>query len=103
MAAHIEGKGVSVLDMTGLAQKNGAVMSHVRVAARPEDFYSARIAAGEADAVIGCDMIVAASAEAQSKMQSSRTRLVINSAEVPTAEFAQPRLAVPGRRHARRA
>ena len=97
MAAHIEGKGVSVLDMTGLAQKNGAVMSHVRVAARPEDLYSARIAAGEADAVIGCDMVVAASAEAQSKMQASRTRLVINSAEVPTAEFTRnPNWLFPG-------
>jgi indolepyruvate ferredoxin oxidoreductase len=66
-------------------------MSHVRVAARPEDLYSARIAAGEADAVIGCDMVVAAGAEAQSKMQAGRTRLVINSAEVPTAEFTRNR------------
>jgi indolepyruvate ferredoxin oxidoreductase len=91
MAAHIEGKGVSTLDMTGLAQKNGAVMSHVRVAARPEDLFSARIAAGEADAVIGCDIVVAASAEAQSKMQTGRTRLVVNTAEVPTAEFTRKR------------
>jgi len=91
MAAHIEGKGVSALDMTGLAQKNGAVMSHVRLAARPEDLYSARIAAGEADAVIGCDMVVAAGAEAQSKMQAGRTRVVVNTAEVPTAEFTRNR------------
>jgi indolepyruvate ferredoxin oxidoreductase len=89
MAAHIEGKGVSVLDMTGLAQKNGAVMSHVRIADRPEALYSARIAAGDANAVIACDMVVAASAEAQSKMQPGRTRLVVNSAEVPTADFTR--------------
>jgi indolepyruvate ferredoxin oxidoreductase len=89
MAAHIEGKGVSVLDMTGLAQKNGAVMSHVRIAVGPEELYSARIAAGDANAVIACDMIVAASAEAQSKMQPGRTRLVVNSAEVPTADFTR--------------
>jgi indolepyruvate ferredoxin oxidoreductase len=89
MAAHIEGKGVSVLDMTGLAQKNGAVMSHVRIAVRPETLYSARIAAGDANAVIACDMVVAAGAEAQSKMKPGRTRLVVNSAEVPTADFTR--------------
>jgi indolepyruvate ferredoxin oxidoreductase len=97
MAAHMEGKGVTVLDMTGLAQKNGAVMSHIRIAPRPEDLYSARIGSGEADAVIGCDMVVAASAEAQSKMASGRTRLAINSTEIPTAEFARnPDWVFPG-------
>jgi indolepyruvate ferredoxin oxidoreductase len=97
MASHIEGKGVSVLDMTGLAQKNGAVMSHVRIANRPEDIHAVRIASGEADCVIGCDMVVAAGAEAQSKMQTSRTRLVINNAEVPTAEFTRnPNWLFPG-------
>ena len=89
VAAHLEGKGVSVLDMTGLAQKNGAVMSHVRIGNRPEDLHAARVAAGEADCVIGCDIVVAAGAEAQSKMQAGRTRLAINSAEVPTAEFTR--------------
>jgi indolepyruvate ferredoxin oxidoreductase len=97
VAAHIEGKGVSVLDMTGLAQKNGAVMSHVRIGRRPEDIHAVRIAAGEADCVIGCDMVVAAGAEAQSKMQAGRTRLVINSAAVPTAEFTRnPNWLFPG-------
>jgi indolepyruvate ferredoxin oxidoreductase len=97
MAAHVEGKGVTVLDMTGLAQKNGAVMSHIRIAGRPEDLYSARIGSGEADAVIGCDMVVAASAEAQSKMAAGRTRLAINSTEIPTAEFARnPDWVFPG-------
>jgi indolepyruvate ferredoxin oxidoreductase len=97
MAAHIEGKGVSVLDMTGLAQKNGAVMSHVRIGRQPGDIHAVRIAAGEADCVIGCDMVVAAGAEAQSKMQAGRTRLVINSAEVPTAEFTRnPNWLFPG-------
>jgi hypothetical protein len=45
MAAHLEGKGVSVLDFTGLAQKNGAVLSHVRIAPKPEDMHAVRIAA----------------------------------------------------------
>jgi len=97
MAAHLEGKGVTVLDMTGLAQKNGAVMSHVRFGNRPEDIHAVRIAAGEADLVLGCDMIVAAGAEALAKMQAGRTRLVINSAAVPTAEFTRnPDWVFPG-------
>ena len=58
MAAHLEGKGCSVLDVTGLAQKNGPVTSHVRVAARPERSHATRIAAGAADLVIGCDIVV---------------------------------------------
>ena len=89
MAAHLQGKGVSVLDMTGLAQKNGAVMSHVRISNRPEDLHAVRIAAGETECVIGCDMVVAAGAEAQSKMQAGRTRIVINNAQVPTAAFTR--------------
>src|SRR5205085_8434373 len=63
MAAHLEGKGVSVLDMSGLAQKYGAVMSHVQLAQRAEDLHAARIDMGGADLVIGCDLVVAASTE----------------------------------------
>ncbi|MGE4013452.1 MAG: indolepyruvate ferredoxin oxidoreductase family protein, partial [Alphaproteobacteria bacterium] len=63
MAAHLEGKGVSNLDQTGLAQKGGAVTSHIRVAATPEDIHAVRIAAGETDALIGCDIVVSASDE----------------------------------------
>src|SRR5262249_15491051 len=91
MAAHLEGKGASVLDMTGLAQKNGAVMSHVRIADRPEDIYAARIAAGEADAVIGCDVVVAASPEALRTMKAGTTHAVINGYEQMTAAFIQNR------------
>ena len=52
MAAHLEGRGCSALDFTGLAQKNGAVMSHVRIAANPEDISAVRIAAGGADLIL---------------------------------------------------
>ncbi len=97
MAAHIEGKGVSVLDMTGLAQKGGAVMSHVRIAPEPEDLHAARLAAGEADAVIGCDLVVAASDDALGKMASERTRAVINAHETATAGVIADRdLEFPG-------
>jgi len=91
MAAHIEGKGGSVLDMTGLSQKNGAVMSHVRIADRPEDIYAARIAAGEADAVIGCDVVVAASPDALRTMRPDGTRAVVNGYEQMTAAFIHNR------------
>ncbi len=87
MAAHIDGKGVTVLDMTGLAQKFGAVFSHVRLADRPEDIHAVRIAAGEANAVIGGDIVVSASQEALAKMQTGITRAAVNCAETPTAEF----------------
>src|SRR5690606_32879823 len=55
MAGHLEGKGASVLDQTGLAQKGGAVTTHIRIARSPEDIHAVRIAAGEADLVLGCD------------------------------------------------
>ena len=97
VAAHIEGKGIALLDMTGLAQKGGSVYSHIRIARRPEDIHAVRIAAGEANAVIGCDMIVAASDEAIAKMQSGHTRAVINSDVAATGAFTKdPDLRIPG-------
>jgi indolepyruvate ferredoxin oxidoreductase len=87
MAAHIENKGVTVLDVTGLAQKGGAVMSHVQIAARPGDIHATRIAMGEAKLVIGCDAIVTASDDCVSRMQAGQTNVVLNSAPTPTAEF----------------
>ncbi len=87
MAAHLEGKGCTVLDFTGLSQKNGAVMSHVRLAPRPEDLHAVRIAAGGADLMLGCDMVVAASPQALSRVEHGVTRSVINSYLAPTAAF----------------
>ncbi|MCL4756778.1 MAG: indolepyruvate ferredoxin oxidoreductase family protein [Rhodocyclaceae bacterium] len=89
MAAHLEGKGISVLDMAGLAQKGGAVWSHVRIADRPEQLFAARIAAGEANAVIGCDLVVSASDESLAKMRSEHTRAIINRAQTNTSEFVR--------------
>jgi len=91
MAAHLDGKGVSVLDMTGLAQKYGAVFSHLRIADRPEDIHAARIATGEAHAILGGDLVVTASPEAQSKMLEGHTRAVVSCAETPTAELTRNR------------
>ncbi|MGH6623931.1 MAG: indolepyruvate ferredoxin oxidoreductase family protein, partial [Burkholderiaceae bacterium] len=89
MAAHIEGRGLSVLDMAGLAQKGGAVFSHVLIAPTSGDLYATRIAMGEADLVIGCDLIVATSNEALSKIQAGKTRAVANTSESPTADFVK--------------
>jgi len=87
MAAHIEDKGVSVLDFTGLAQKNGAVLSHVRIAARPEDLHAPRVADGACDLLLGCDMVVAASDEAVAKLETGSTHAIVNSHLMPTAAF----------------
>ncbi len=91
MAAHLDGKGVSTLDMTGLAQKYGAVFSHLRIADRPEDIHAARIATGEAHAIIGGDLVVSASTEALSKMLEGRTSAVVSCSETPTADFTRNR------------
>jgi indolepyruvate ferredoxin oxidoreductase len=97
MAAHLEHKGVTVLDVTGLAQKGGAVMSHVQIANAPADIHATRIAMGEAELVIGCDEIVTASDECLSRMQQGTTRVVINSAKTPTADFIKnPNWRFPG-------
>ena len=97
MAAHLESKGVTVLDVTGLAQKGGAVMSHVQIAKQPADIHATRIAMGEARLVIGCDAIVTASDECVSRMQAGRTRVVLNSAHTPTAAFIKnPNWHFPG-------
>jgi indolepyruvate ferredoxin oxidoreductase len=87
MAAHMDGKGVTVLDMTGLAQKGGAVYSHVRICDDAAAIHAVRIATGEADAVIGGDIVVTAAGESLAKMQAGRSRVAVNCAETPTAEF----------------
>jgi indolepyruvate ferredoxin oxidoreductase len=87
MAAHLEGKGCSVLDFTGLAQKNGAVMSHVRLAPKPEDLHAVRLSAGGADLLLGCDMVVSASAPALARIENGVTRAIVNSDYQPTAAF----------------
>jgi indolepyruvate ferredoxin oxidoreductase len=89
MAAHLEGKGSSVLDMTGLAQKNGAVVSHVRIATAPERLYATRIAAGEADFVLACDILTGVGYEPLAKMQRGRTRALVNTALVMPASFTR--------------
>ncbi|MGV7211164.1 indolepyruvate ferredoxin oxidoreductase family protein [Oxalobacteraceae bacterium A2-2] len=89
MAAHIEGKGASVLDMTGMSQKNGSVTSHVKIARSPAHLRAQRIATGEADLILGCDMLTTGAADAISKMRPGRTLAVVNLHQQPTGHFAQ--------------
>jgi indolepyruvate ferredoxin oxidoreductase len=89
VAAHVEGKGAIVLDMSGLAQKGGPVMSHVRLADNQADLHSTRVGTGSADLVIGCDLIVTASRDALSRMGEGRTRAMINSTGSSTAAFVK--------------
>ncbi len=89
MAAHLAGKGCSVLDMTGLAQKNGAVVSHVRIADAPDLIHATRIAAGEAKLVLACDILTGVGDEAIAKMQKGVTKALVNTALVMPAEFTR--------------
>ena len=89
MAAHLEGKGVSVLDMTGMSQKNGAVTSHVRIAETPGQLRAQRIATGEADLILGCDQLTAGSADVIAKTRPGRTLAIINTHEQPPGAFTK--------------
>ncbi|WP_415404290.1 indolepyruvate ferredoxin oxidoreductase family protein [Tateyamaria sp. SN3-11] len=86
MAAHIEGRGASVLDFTGFAQKFGTVLSYIRLADNPEAIHQVRIEAGAADAVIGCDVVVSSAPKA-SAHYCAGTRMVLNRAEMPTGDI----------------
>ncbi|MCX2780024.1 indolepyruvate ferredoxin oxidoreductase family protein [Microbulbifer thermotolerans] len=86
MAAHIEGKASSTLDQTGLAQKGGAVYSHVRLAAAPGELKAVRISDGRADALMACDLIAAGNLQAcLAKLDETHSRAVVNTHLTPTA------------------
>ncbi|MDB5796547.1 MAG: indolepyruvate ferredoxin oxidoreductase family protein [Paucimonas sp.] len=89
MAAHVEGRACSVLDMSGLAQKGGPVLSHVRLADHPDDLHSTRVGTGAANLVIGCDLVVTAGRDALSRMGEGLTHAAINSHDTPTAAFVR--------------
>ena len=89
MAAHLEGKGVVVQDSGGLAQKGGATWSHVQIANRPEALHTTKVDLAQADLVIGCDAIVAASRTTLAVMREGRTYVALNSHGTPTAAFVK--------------
>ncbi len=91
MAAHLEGKGSSVLDFMGFAQKFGPVLSYIRIAPQPAHIHQVRIEAARADALIGCDLVVSSSPKASITYSKGHTQAVVNTAEVLTGDFVRHR------------
>ncbi|HTN96049.1 MAG TPA: indolepyruvate ferredoxin oxidoreductase family protein, partial [Nordella sp.] len=96
MAAHLEAKGCGIIDMVGLSQKNGAVVSHLKIATKPEDISAIRIASGAADLILGCDLVTSAAEKVLAGASPERTYAVLNTAEIMPASFTQkPDLKIP--------
>ena len=99
MAAHVDGKGAGMMEMAGLAQKGGAVHIHLRLAETPGAISAIRVAVGEADCVIGGDLVVTAGAKTLGLMSTGRTGAVVNAHEIVTGEFTRNRdFRLPGDR-----
>jgi indolepyruvate ferredoxin oxidoreductase len=102
MAAHLEGKAVKCLNFTGLAQKNGAVLSHLQIAAQERLLDVPRIQAGELDLLIAYDLAVAASPQVRALADKQRTVTIGNLDLAPTADFlTQPDLKIDADLHRR--
>ncbi|MEL6747972.1 MAG: DUF6537 domain-containing protein, partial [Pseudomonadota bacterium] len=91
MAAHVEGKSPIVMDMAGLAQKGGAVLSHIRLAAGATPVKSPKIATGGAHVILAADTVVAASRDGITVCDPERTRAVVNARITPTSDFVRQR------------
>jgi indolepyruvate ferredoxin oxidoreductase len=91
MAAHMDGVGAQVLDITGLAQKGGAVVSHVRLARQAKDIAAQRIPAGGTDLLLATDLVVAASPEGRQLISAARSRAVVDTHVTPVASFIHDR------------
>lgn len=89
MAAHLEGRGCGMIDMAGLAQKGGAVFSHIRLARSPEEVHAIRVSAGMADLVLGCDFVVSGSKKVLASSKTGETVFVVNTAEVLPGDFTR--------------
>ncbi|HSG91281.1 MAG TPA: indolepyruvate ferredoxin oxidoreductase family protein [Pseudomonadales bacterium] len=87
MAAHLDGNAAVTLDMTGLAQKGGAVFSHVRIGKRPGQLYTTRVAAGRADLLLACDLVAAASEATLTRISPEYTLALVNTHLMPTSDF----------------
>ncbi len=86
-AAYLEKKGCSVVDMTGLAQKGGAVVSHLRIAKRPEDIHATRIYDGEAGLIFGCDLVVTGNPNTLKLAKKGKTKAIVNVDQSITGHF----------------
>ncbi|HSE93866.1 MAG TPA: indolepyruvate ferredoxin oxidoreductase family protein, partial [Methylomirabilota bacterium] len=82
-AALLDGKQVRGLDQTGLSQKGGPVVSHLKIYERPEEV-SNKVGAGEADTYIGFDILVATSPQNLDHARPDKTIAVVSTSKVPT-------------------
>jgi indolepyruvate ferredoxin oxidoreductase len=96
-AAHIENKGFGSIDMTGLAQKGGAVACHMRFAQNPDDIHAIRTGVAGADLILGCDLVVTASNKVLETVQPDKTAVVYSTHEMNVATFTlNPNFRLPG-------
>ena len=99
MAAHLEGRGCGMIDMAGLAQKGGAVFSHVRLAKTPDDIHAIRVSAGMANLVLGCDLVVSGSKKVLASVKPGATTFIVNTAEALPGDFTRnPDYSLPAER-----
>ncbi|MBL4802155.1 MAG: indolepyruvate ferredoxin oxidoreductase family protein [Emcibacter sp.] len=87
MAAHLEGKGASVLDFTGFAQKGGSVISYLRLCENAKDLKAVRIGTGATDLLLGCDMVVSGSPEALRTLKKDKSSVILNTQKIQTGQF----------------
>jgi indolepyruvate ferredoxin oxidoreductase len=87
MAAHLDGKGCTILDMTGMAQKGGAVTSHIRIGPDPKSIYTSRLSEGMTDVLIACDMIVGSGPPVLKTVRPAKTVAILNTDVTPTGQF----------------
>lgn len=92
MAAHLEGKGCTVLDLTGMAQKGGSVTSHIRTGSSPTHIFTARLGVGMADVILACDLVVATGVDVMKTIRPGRTAAVANLDITPTGHFQTSRI-----------
>jgi indolepyruvate ferredoxin oxidoreductase len=82
-AALLDGKHVRGLDQTGLSQKGGPVVSHLKIAEEPVEV-SSKVAAGAADCYLGFDVLVATVPQNLDHARPDRTIAVVSTSQVPT-------------------
>jgi indolepyruvate ferredoxin oxidoreductase len=92
-AALVEGLHAITLDQTGMAQKGGAVVSHLTISRDPLET-SNRISCGAADLLLGFDVMGAAGRGNLKRAHPGRTVAVVNSHEIPTGETVRKGLTV---------
>jgi indolepyruvate ferredoxin oxidoreductase len=89
MAVHLEGNAFGALDMAGLAQKGGAVWSHLQIANKLEDIRTTRLGSGGAKVMVGCDFVTSASEKSMDMVREGTTRAVVNLHQQMTGDFTR--------------